>query len=280
MAVGALLAIAGCGDGGPSSGGGQEKAASDGAIAYQQALADGNYQEVCALQTKAKLKEKVAESRKGGDPREICEAYYEKRPELSEGAAEAFSVTAVELTPRQIPLADVTVQTDGNSAVVPLVGHQDEWRVDGEAGAPGFTGTGGDAPEDQDREDAAARTYSDFRRALADREYLDACDLLTKRYRLIRAKSLDTAGVVSELCARSYEKDPSEARDAANPFDVSGVDLKVLTILQATLDVKLGDLEGVWYMRYEDGAWRFGGGGLVDPSAGTPTTQTTEGEKQ
>ncbi|MEA2347276.1 MAG: hypothetical protein QOG62_1063 [Thermoleophilaceae bacterium] len=282
IAVGAALAAAGCGGSSApaTSGDDAEKAASDGAVRYQQALATGDFEKVCALQTKAKLKQKAQDTGKGGDPRAVCVAYYQKHPELSKSADQPFSVTSVKLTPRTIPLADVTVDTDGDSVVVPMVGHQDEWRVDGEAGAPGFTGTGVDAPADQAKQDAAGQTYSDFRRLLADHKYSGACDLLTKRYRLVRAKSLDKAGVVGTLCTTSYEKDPGAAKEAAAPFDISGVQLKTLTIPGAQLNVTLGDLEGVWYMRFEDGAWRFGGGGLAPPSGGTTTQPTpTEGQK-
>ncbi len=277
-----LLVLGGCGGDRSTTGDSGEQAAADAAIAYHQALADGDFETVCASQTRSRLKDRATQSGKGGDPEEICVEYFESNPELQEAAAAGeFTVEETTLDPRVIMLADVNV-ADGDGAVspVPMRQHGEKWQVDGEAGAPGFSGAGEPAKGDQAQIDAATAAYEEFRDLLADQDYLEVCDVLSKRYRLVRAKSLDKVGAVATLCADSFEDDPAQAQAASKPYEVTGVDLKQVTIPSAELSITLAGKEGVWFMRFEDDEWRFAGGGLVDPGAdGGSTTEAEPKEK-
>jgi hypothetical protein len=278
LALVPLLVLAGCGGGDTTAGESGEQAAADAAVAYHQALADGDYDTVCSMQTRSRLKERAAQSGKGGDPTEICVKYFEENPDLQKSAAAGeFTVEQTTLEPRVISLADVNV-ADGEGAVspVPMRLHGEKWQVDGEPGAAGFSGAGEPTKGDDAQIEAATGAYEDFRKTLADEDYLSACDLLSKRYRLVRAKSLDKAGVVGALCASSYEQDPAQAKAAAEPYEVTGVDLKQLIVPSARLSVTLAGKDGIWFMRFEDDEWRFAGGGLVDPNAGGSTTDAAE----
>jgi hypothetical protein len=232
--------------------------------AYQSALAGRDYDEVCRLQTQQRLNQRAKQARGGGSPREVCVRFFERNADLAKDADQPFSVGSVTLTPRETQLARLTVEDErGGSAEVPMREHEGDWHIDGEAGAPGFSGTGADAPADPAAEEAATKAYGEFRRLLAEGDFVDACNMLGKRYRLVRAKSLERVGQVGTLCARSYEKESGVSEDAARPYEVTAVDLAVATVEEARADVRLGEADGIWFMRYEDGSWRFAGGGLA-----------------
>ena len=244
------------------------EAAAAAAVAYQEALAAGDSEKICELQTRAKLRGRAMTDGNGKDPLGTCRRYYAAHPELSSAADLRFEVTDVRLEPRVISLAVADLVGPG-AATLPLRKHGQIWQIDGQAGAPGFSGEGDGDPvaADSSTVENVRSTYARYLERIRRGRFLEACDLLTPRYRLALAKEMDEVGSVASLCARSLRTHDSSH---VGEGEVTGVRLSKRSVPEAEIDVRLGGLEGVWYMRFEDEAWRFSGGGLIDPQSQAP----------